>query len=613
MSNSRLNSKTSLRDRPFTPRSEGRRHARFILHTLALAGLWFAPLASWAQVQNTADGQAEERFEASERVTAIDLLVEVYPKLFEGIVDPTWDRLPKELVPEDFRIEDRSEARTPIALAASTDEPWRVVVWVDQHLSSTASIRRGATILASHAQELAALGTVEMVAATPRLRSRLAPTEDAELIDSTLSHLAISGEGEDRLRGLRAEYLRATEDEDLDATRSELQAAYAAEETRLIQNGFDDLLLRLLDVGTPRDGKVLFLLTDGFDLDPDVFYRADAKEELSPEGEVPKLAESYREFLRTVASYGWVVVPIHAPLVYRYPDSIGPRKALLMKIDRNRNVTRAEALLDLAQTQLASEEWAKAEKTLGQAIHRFYDHPKTRKRQATAETLLADALDGQARYDESEAALRRAVALDPSVATTHRGATAAIVDPEAPLTEIAMATTGKVAVETETLSEIVGDLSRRIRLTYQVPGQPDGGLHPVSIAIDRPGYGARSAAWVRSSTPPGVAAARVRARLRDFESQHDDTLDAELASTHGELTVRVQIPQFESELPSGPYRVSVGLGGEAMLPSVHHSLAEADNSTVELRVDQPEEAQWISVIVEDLGTGERRELFTAVP
>jgi len=585
-----------------------------------LSGLTFVVvstmLATGAFAQ-TVDPEADEHpvdetaFQESERITAIDLLVDVYPKLSNGVVDPSWNRLPEDLIPEDFEIEDRGETRTPITVATHTDEPWRLVVYVDQHLSSTASIRRASSLLAAQAAKLAELGTVEVVAGTPKLRQRLAPTEDAELISSSLSQIALQGEADDRLRTLRAEFLQQGADPDLAVTPAELAAAYAAEETRLVQEGLDDLLLRLLDVGAPQDRKALFVLTDGFDLDPEAFYG-----EPSPEGR-SGLAATYEAFHRAVASYGWVVVPIRVPLVYKYPDSIGPRRALLMKIDRNRNPERAEALLELAQTQIRRELWSEAEKTLGDAIHRFYDHPKTRTRQAVAESLLAETLSKQGRFQDAELALRRAVLLDPTLAETHRGATAGLENPEQPLQEIAAASAGSVAKDQAALVEVLNSLERRIRLTYQIPGAPDGELYPVSVRIDRLGYGTRGAAWVRSATPEAVAAARARTRMRTFESQHDDTLAAEAKRGPEGLHLQVELPKIESDLPVGPFRLTVAIDGPDMLPKVtHRRVGDSENSaigTVEFTTPLPELAEWFTVLVEDLSSGERHQAFGATP
>ena len=79
----------------------------------------------------------------------------------------------------------------------------------------------------------------------------------------------------------------------------------------------------------------------------------------------------------------------------------------------------------------------------------------------------------------------------------------------APLTDLAEATTGNVVRDAESLDAAVRSLAQRLRITYQVPGPPETGLHEVSATVARPDFRLRVPGWGRSATPETVAAARV--------------------------------------------------------------------------------------------------------
>lgn len=215
---------------------------------------------------------------------------------------------------EDFSVTEEGASRRVLGL--EMEKPWRVVVYVDRVLSGTRSVRGAAGLLAAQARELAALGPVEVVIAEPEPRPALLPTRDPFAIDEALSRLLLTGDGRDDLRALRQ---RSLEDVGAPTERPEeladrLDEAVAAE-ARLVGQQQDVLLEWLADARGQDGPRVLFLVSDGFDLDPRAPYlnnvadearRSDLRDGLAD----PGLTERSRELARTAAALGWTVLPM---------------------------------------------------------------------------------------------------------------------------------------------------------------------------------------------------------------------------------------------------------------------------------------------------------------
>lgn len=210
-------------------------------------------------------------------------------------------------------IEDGTPRRV---LAAEVGKPWRVVVYVDRILAGTRSVRGAAGLLAAQARELTALGPVEIVIAEPEPRPALLPTRDPLALDESLSRLLLMADGRDDLRALRQRFIEEvgapTEaSEDLAGRVEEAVAA----ETRLVGRQQDALLEWLAGEAREDGPRVLFLVTDGFDLDPrgpylervaDPARRAAIQAGLAE----PPLAARASELARTAAALGWTVLPM---------------------------------------------------------------------------------------------------------------------------------------------------------------------------------------------------------------------------------------------------------------------------------------------------------------
>ncbi len=215
---------------------------------------------------------------------------------------------------EDFAVSEEGASRRVLGVEAG--KPWRVVVYVDRVLAGTRSVRGAAGLLASQARELAALGPVEVVIAEPEPRPALLPTRDPAAIDEALSRLLLTGDGRDDLRALRQRFLEqvGAPTEHPEELADRLEEAVDAE-TRLAGRQ-QDLLLEWLADPRGQDGpRVLFLVSDGFDLDPRAPYlnkvtdearRSALRAGLPDRG----LAERSRELARAAAALGWTVLPM---------------------------------------------------------------------------------------------------------------------------------------------------------------------------------------------------------------------------------------------------------------------------------------------------------------
>ncbi|HET9225279.1 MAG TPA: hypothetical protein VFR31_01315, partial [Thermoanaerobaculia bacterium] len=216
--------------------------------------------------------------------------------------------------PEDFTVTEDGAPRR--VLGVETGKPWRVVVYVDRILSGTRSVRGAAGLLAARVRELTALGTVEVLVAEPEPRLVLPPTRDPIAVDEALSQLLLTGEGRDELRILRQRFLEevGAAAERPEGLADRLDEAVAAE-ARLAGRQHD-LLLEWLAESRGADGpRALFLVSDGFDLDPRTPYVAEIPDEarrsaLRAELPDPGLADRNRELAQTAAALGWSVLPM---------------------------------------------------------------------------------------------------------------------------------------------------------------------------------------------------------------------------------------------------------------------------------------------------------------
>lgn len=217
--------------------------------------------------------------------------------------------IPRDLTAADFIVREDTEPR-PVVEVAPAPPPWRVVIYVDRVLTGSRTLRGATGALAERVRDLVALGPVDVIVAEPEPRVVLQGGRNPAVVDEVLSRLWFTGEGRDDLRVLRQRFVEqlAAGPEAGDPVELMVEAVEAEESlARLQQDRFAEWLLR-----QPKDAgpRVLFLVSDGFDVDPGAFYRARVPAAAAL-GEVkPALEKTALETARTAAFLGWTVIPM---------------------------------------------------------------------------------------------------------------------------------------------------------------------------------------------------------------------------------------------------------------------------------------------------------------
>jgi Ca-activated chloride channel family protein len=479
----------------------------------ALLGIAGAGIAL-AQAEAVPPEIAPPVFAGTAQVTAVELLVEVTDRA--GVT-------PKDLTPDDFEVIEEGErvelvgvervvagavrgareAATPPADAApDREEPsdrrsgWRLVVWFDQELSSTRSIRRTAEELAARARLLAELGEVEIVVAGDGERVACAPTRSSPAIEKALLEIARDVAGRDGVRAIRRTFLERMllkgeldarnmpqtvrtpagpggggggavgEGAGLEATRdpgssvsrrSQIREAFAGE--RMLLTRRRDLLLTGLAARGLPGAKALLLVNDGWDLDPRDFYLAgspggatDFFADLSADVSGEEGGAPIEALGRALAASGWV------------------------------GITVASGALEAGVTVSAE-------------------------------------LSGRGRLGEIMSGGEDSLSELPS---------ALVYRPLEPLRAIADATGGEVLTGVGALGGALERLRDRIRLTYQVSRPPDAKLRRVEVRSLRAGLEVRAPRWTGATDGEELAAARARALVGGREVRGDLPLTAAL-------------------------------------------------------------------------------------
>ncbi len=624
------------------------------------------PLVLWAAVLvsgSSLAAQQDRTFGEEKRITAVDLVLG-----FEAGAVRDWatgGRSPNDLRAQDFEIFYDRLPRPVIALETGAGE-WQIVIYFDASLTGAAGLRWAATALAGRSDELTELGEVTIMVADPAPWTLLPPTRDRDRLNASLSQLARFQEGHDELLALRAQVVKeflssAPLQEGRAATEldADLLSAVAAEEVRLVRARHDDLLLELAEHSDGGPYRALLIASGGYDLRPHEFYRSLIDDPAEEPPAAAELGAATDTLARTLAAYGWVVLPLLAPegdplkegvrigklrltgpsveVEDKRADWQGYNRTILWLVgaryEGKRKPKRAEDFLELGTALHDQGKLAEAEDALRQAIYHFAGDPKTAERQAAAFARLGAVLEAREQTQEANAALRLARRLDPDVAIAAAGPIAGLLDPVAPLETLAESTAGEVVRGAGDLASALDRLRRRIWLTYQVAGPPDGDLHALEARFKR-SRGLIYPGWIRSSTLESVSAARARRLLAGEPTGGTLAFSAEFVSRErasatalreeatagngehqlGEIHLALEPPQGDA--PDGytadpaaqtMLRLTLGIGGPDVEPTVEHrSLgSQTGRETWSYRVgfEMPEDRSWLAVLVEDLETG----------
>ena len=578
--------------------------------------------------------QPTDSFGEEERVTAIDLIVA------PQVTGTSARKSAKDLKPEDFRLTVGGEPRRVVAIGppsfGNLSESWQVVVYVDEALSSASTVRWASDLLLQQSEDLVRLGQVDIVVAAEEPVFLLRGNREAGMLKDSLIRLSESERGRDDLTALRSAFLTALHDDDGTYAPDELRMAFRAEEERLILGRMDMLLTFLADDVVAGSLRVLFFVSDGFDLVPDDFYSLWSRIELESSAQdasmgveisrsVQVLTESVASTARALSAYGWITHPLVAP---ERPSPLvpglrigkwrvsGPAGGNIIGFrivrEHQRKKQKAENLVELGLAQLEKGEPAKAEESFRQALVHFAGDPRTAQSQAQALLGLSEVLALQDEAQGAREALAQAAVLDPAIEEENPEAVAALWDPLEPLNLLAVESSGGLVANEEELIATTTDLDRRLRLTYQEVGPPRGEMQRASIGWSDRAEELRSSAWTRFGTPEAVAAARARSLLDGRFAATELDLDLVVQSSEPGRGWALQArfeepPDLEGWEESRLLRVTVATAGPDVDPVAKHNLlkgSKAEPWPLFSDAVEPDGSQNLLVVVmEDLATG----------
>jgi len=468
------------------------------------------------------------------------------------ILDPKGE-IPHTVQAADLTVLEDGQARA-VAELAPLSRPWRVTIYVDRVLSSSRTLRAAAGSLAERAQELAALGTVEVIVAEPEPRVVLPATRDRQAIDEALSKLWLTGEGRDDVRVLRQRFRDAKGEEGEDPAGRVQEGI--EEEARLVRRQQDALAEWL--VAQERGGpRALLLVSDGFDTDPAKFYRAESASLVG----APLRGRPEAEGERGLGDQGGHTGP---PLQEGALEQVA---------------------LETAQTAAALG-WTVLPLPVGDAG--LPDLRRFRSRQTPQVPVGGTITLGRKKPDGAGEA---------------QPALPALLAPTQPLQWLVEASGGEMVLQSPSLAGALARLRSRFLLRYDAPRELDGHPHAVVVGSQRPDLTLRARRWDVAGIPEGIGAARARRLLDGEEDGGGLEISAriqrgEAAGAQGTLDLRL-----ESPVAGGPLRLT--LAGPAGNAPSHRLLTAADLAGAEAgvyRVSIPlsDEADAVAVIVEPL-------------
>jgi hypothetical protein len=468
------------------------------------------------------------------------------------------------------------------------DAPWSLVVYFDLVLSDRSQVSWAADLLSRNLPEMVRLGPVEVVVADPEPRTVVSPTTDVDRIDQVLDRMIFFPEAEDAL--VEARLARATGERPAAESAPVSTGAVGASggstplERALVQDRLDRLVLALADRANEADAprRAVFLVTGGFDLDRD-----------------GSLRKATGDAAKTLASYGWTVLPVLMPpprgtlLGFRigkwrrYKPTA--EEAMLTvpilfaaKRESERDPERAEAYLELALSRQRQGELDDAARAARRAMTHFADHPKTAEQQARALRVLAEVYEAQGHEHLARRTYLRAATRAPEALAGHPVVQAAVERPDEALALLAAGTLGATIRGDGGWEPAMRALDRRGVVSLQIQGPPDGRLHEVRVVRTGEDEAIPSAGVLRFGTPRTVVAARARQLLDDVPNQGELPVSVSLLEEGGVGgTATLALSADPSRLPrwarqdlggddAALLRVTVALPRAEGLPEVIH-------------------------------------------
>lgn len=593
------------------------------------------------------------------RVTAVDTLLH-----FDRDGLSTWlsgNATPEKLGPGDFEVLVGGQPRPVVEVEAfehlepKDRSPWTQLIYVDCNMLSTGNLRTAIGLLHRELDRLLEIGPVEVILADPAPRVLYAPTRDLDPLDDLLSRLALDTQCRDLPQDLRDELLRLREEKPKDSpavpaepppSPAELGAAAREAEAEAVRVSTLGLLQTLSQ--EPRAGgaqKVVYLLHNGFDRLAGEFYRQAGAPAEEARDKGPLIGPIL--LAKLIAAYGWTVMPVSepafeaslrgaevgrflvqlksgeelmaanpqltvSPKLTPFDDNTERHQTILAGITatlrEKRDPKRAESYLELGQALIGSKKWPEAESAFRQAIYHFDNHKKYRDQQAKAWLGIGRAKAAQGDLATGRAATEMAIGIDPKLVERGEASTVGLNDRGLFLAGLAEATLGRAMVGEQQLRQGFQEFAIRLRLTYQVAGDPDGRLMPLEIR-HKGGQKLKALPWARFGTPEEIAAVRLLATLDDDLGTAEPEGGLELAAfaaTRGKL---LDLDQLAGE-GEARMRVSILRGDLEGAHGIEHRTydlpprPERDLAASRLTFGASGEPGYLAILVENLETGE---------
>jgi VWFA-related protein len=352
---------------------------------------------------------------------------------------------------EKAKVAAAPEAAEPAPAEEPVAPPWRMLIYFDFGLSSPIGVRDAAAKLALEAENLVALGTVEIVAGQARPVSVLEPTRDAAAVRKALEEVGRmrvrSVSDVDFIRMGTASHLNdavtgsSFEDPKAREMSMAAQALLAARMEMALLRLHGDRLRQYLSRYDERSPKALLFVTTGFETDPTRFYLpqeiriAEVRQDLIANLHEVDITPKFDAMWQDVAARHWTVYAVSTDYM-KGMSNVSP---------------------EFTETSPRGSQFAGGRTPV--------------KPLSQMENTLA--------------VLRRGAQL----------------------------TGGDLALLPDKIGATIGTLGDRIRITYQFSHAPDDKMHNIQVKASRPGLKIVASQRQRSGSAAELAAARGRLLL----------------------------------------------------------------------------------------------------
>ena len=272
-----------------------------------------------------------------------DLVTSDFEVLEDGVAQAVLEVVGAE------RADTEAQARSDSSVTEG-EGSWEVVIYLDQVLSARRSIRTAAEALMGQAEALTRMGSVRIMAANSSIEEILPPSRDPVVVRDALEHVAKKVRGHEEILVLRRQVLRDVDQSEeidrfknsarprginptpqgapasvvrdqnaaagsyeRDARRRLLVSSAVNQEAQLIRRQ-SVLLTRWARSRRAFAPRALFLVCDGFDVDPRDFYLPlvpqNVQSELNSKMQELNVGPLRQDVTRQLGASGWIVLPI---------------------------------------------------------------------------------------------------------------------------------------------------------------------------------------------------------------------------------------------------------------------------------------------------------------